>query len=208
MTQDESALVRGLDAVIGWVASHKPENIRAYVDNLRAQNPGISNDDLARKIVKRKAFKSGLVGATTGVGGLIVLPATIPIDLGLTWRIQAAVALSTAYAYGNTADTLDLKTDLYLILAGDSAKEALKRAGIEVAKEVTKRAVSRYVTRDVMKRVCAVIGRKIVTKAGEKSLTSLVKLVPLVGAPIGFAADWAATRTVGHYAIKYYSGQA
>jgi hypothetical protein len=52
---------------------------------------------LARKIVKRKAFKSGLVGATTGVGGLIVLPATIPIDLGLTWRIQAAVALSIAY---------------------------------------------------------------------------------------------------------------
>jgi hypothetical protein len=193
--------------VIGWVASHKPQNIRSYVDNLRTQNSGISNDDLARKIVKRKALKSGLVGAATGVGGLIVLPATIPIDLGLTWRIQAAVALSIAHVFGNTEDTLDLKTDLYLILAGDSAKEALKRAGIEVAKEVTKRAVSRYITRDVMKRIWAVIGRKIITKAGEKSLTSFVKLVPFVGAPIGFAADWAATRAVGHYAIKYYSGQ-
>jgi hypothetical protein len=72
---------------------------------------------------------------------------------------------------------------------------------------VTKKTIDKYVTREVMKKIWAVIGAKIVTKAGEKSLTSLVRMVPLVGAPVGFAFDWTATRTVGETAIKYYSGK-
>ena len=49
------------------------------------------------------------------------------------------MAFSIAYIYGHTKETTDLKTDLYIILAGDSAKEALKRFGIEVSKGITKR---------------------------------------------------------------------
>lgn len=116
------------------------------------------------------------------------------------------MAFSIAYIYGHTKDTTDLKTDLYLILAGDSAKEALKRFGIEVSKSVTKKAVDKYITREIMVKIWKVVGRKIITKAGEKSLTSFIKLVPLVGAPVGFAFDWGATRAVGGLAIKYYKG--
>lgn len=99
-----------------------------------------------------------------------------------------------------------MKTDLYLILAGDSAKEALKRIGIEVSKGVTKKAVQKYITRDVMVKIWKVVGQKIITKAGEKSLTSFMKMVPLVGAPVGFAFDWIATQTVGRFAMSYYKG--
>ena len=50
------------------------------------------------------------------------------------------MAFSIAYIYGHTENTTDLKTDLYLILAGDSAKEALKRLGIEISKDITKKS--------------------------------------------------------------------
>lgn len=59
--------------------------------------------------------------------GLITLPASILADLICLWRIQVSMAFSIAYVYGHTKDTTDLKTDLYLILAGDSAKEAVKK---------------------------------------------------------------------------------
>ena len=124
-----------------------------------------------------------------------------------TWRIQAAMAFSVAYVYGQTMDTADLKTDIYIILAGNSAKEALKRLGIEAAKGLTKKAIQKYISREVMVKIWSVVGRKIITKAGEKSLTSFMKMVPLVGAPVGFAFDWVATRAVGRFAIKYYSGK-
>ena len=196
-----------LAKIIEWISKVNPSQVQAYVDKLRSQNPGISSDDLAKKIVGRKALKNGLVGAAAGLGGVLTLPVSIPGDLIASWRIQVFMACSIAYVYGHTAETTDLKTDVYVILAGDAAKEALKRVGIEVGKQVTKKAIQRYVTREVMKKLWRVVGQKIITKAGQKSLTSFMKMVPLLGAPIGFAFDYVAARAVGRFAIKYYSGQ-
>lgn len=207
MNKDLSSYTTGLEEtlerVIDSIISSDPAEIKSYVDKLHEQNPGISDDDLARKIVSRKSLKNGLVGAATGVGGLITLPVTVPSDLVASWRIQATMAFSIAYVYDYTPD----KTDIYLIMAGDATKELLKRVGIEVGKEVTKKAMQKYITREVMKKIWKIVGRKIITKAGEKSVTSITKWVPLIGAPIGFGFDYAAARTVGHFAIKYYSGR-
>ena len=202
--EKEGALARFMN----WVVSTDPVQVKAYVDKLRDQNKGISDDDLARKIVRRKAFKNGLLGAASGFPGILALPATIPADLVGSWRIQAFMAISIAYVYGQTSQTTDLKTDVYLIMAGDSATEAVKRLGIEVGKTLTRKAVQKYMTREIMVKIWSVLGRKIITKAGEKSLTSFMRMVPIIGAPIGFAFDWAATRTIGHLAIDYYSGKA
>jgi hypothetical protein len=199
--------VNALSRFFDWVVSTEPEKVSAYVDKLRSQNPGISDDNLAKKIVSRKTLKNGLVGGITGIPGILSLPVTIPADLVASWRIQAFMAMCVAYVYGHTAETTDLKTDLYLIFAGDSAKEALKRIGIEVGKTLTKKGVQKYITREVMKKIWSVLGRKIITKAGEKSLTSFMRMVPLVGGVIGFGFDWAYARTVGKFAIKYYSGR-
>lgn len=199
-------LENALATVMDYVLSTDSVKIESYIDKLRKQNPGISCDDLAKKVLHRKSIKNGFIGCITGIGGLITLPVAIPADLVCSWRIQVSMAFSIAYIYGHTKDTIDLKTDLYLILAGDSAKEALKRFGIEVSKGVTKKAVDKYITRNVMTKIWKVVGRKIITKAGEKSMTSFMKMVPLVGAPVGFAFDWTATQAVGNIAIKYYKG--
>lgn len=195
-----------LETVIDHVISIDRTTIETYVDKLREQNPDIDCDKLAHKILSRKAMKNGLVGAVAGLGGLITLPVSVPADLIFSWRIQASMAFSIAYVYGHTKDTTDLKTDLYLILAGDSAKEALKRFGIEISKSVTKKAVQKYITKDVRLKIWRIIGKKIITKAGEKSLTSFMKLVPIVGAPVGFFFDWGAAQIIGRSAISYYRG--
>ena len=199
-------LQKGLESVMDYVISTDSVSIENYVNKLYEQNPGISSDELAQKVLNRKSIKNGLIGAVTGLGGLITLPVSIPSDLVCSWRIQASMAFSISYIYGHTKDTTDLKTDLYLILAGDSGKEVLKRFGIEISKNITKKAVDRYITRDIMVKIWRVVGRKIITKAGEKSMTSFMKMVPLVGAPVGFVIDWTSAQAVGRIAIKYYKG--
>lgn len=57
-----------------------------------------------------------------------------------------------------------------------------------------------------MVKIWQIVGRKIITKAGEKSLTIFMKLAPLAGAPIGFVFDWGVTRVVGGLEIKYCKG--
>ena len=61
-------------------------------------------------------------------------------------------------------------------------------------------------TSEVMKRLNRVISRKIISKAGEKSLISFTKLVPVIGAPIGGAFDYLGTMAVGRTALKFYKG--
>lgn len=198
---------KALELIIDWFLRADHGRIHAYVSKLRSQNPGISDDDLARKIVRRKAIKNGWVGAVTGVPGVLLLPVTVPADLIATWKLQVYLTLCVAHVYGHDESTTDLRTDIFLVMAGDSAKEALKRFGIEVGKATTKKAVDKYITREVTTQITKVIGGKIITKAGTKSLTSFTRLVPLVGAPIGFGFDWTATKIVGAAAIKYYSGR-
>jgi EcsC protein family len=200
-------LEQAFHSLIDWFSQPDAKVIDDYVAKLRAQNPGITDDELAWKIVHRKSLKSGLVGAVTGVGGLLTLPVTIPTDLIACWRIQIVMAVAIAHVYGHTASSTDLKTDIFLILAGDAAKETLKRFGIKAGKAVTKRLIQQVITRELMLTIWSVLGRQIITKAGAKSLFSFMKMVPLVGAPIGFAFDWPATYMVGKTAIKYYSGQ-
>lgn len=195
-----------LAKLIDWMVENGQQGVNEYVEKLRSQNPGISDEALAKKIVSRKSAKNGLVGAATGLGGLITLPVAIPVDLAVSWKIQIFMALSIAHVYGHNLKTADIKTDIYLILAGDAAKEGLKRLGIEVSKGVTKKAIEKHITREIMKKIWKIIPQKIITKAGEKSLTSFMKMVPLVGAPIGYIFDWTAAKTVGRTAIKYYSG--
>lgn len=202
---EEKGLVQWIDSYINKaVVKHQPK-ISTYVAKLRLQNPGITDIELSKKIVSRKSLKNGLVGASTGVGGIITLPVTVPPDLLITWKMQIYLALTIAHIFGHTSNTTDLKTDVYLILAGISSKEVLKRFGIALGNGMTKKEIQKGVTREMMKKIWKVIPQKIITKAGEKSMTNFMKLVPLVGAPIGFGFDYVATNAVGKLAIKFYS---
>ena len=48
------------------------------------------------------------------------------------------------------------------------------------------------------------LARRIIATAGVKSLSRMSRAIPLVGAPIGFAFDYAATRSVGECACDYF----
>jgi hypothetical protein len=198
----------GLVNVVEGIVFDDLPSIEAYVNRLRQQNPSIEDDDLARLIVRRKSVKNAIFGAITGAPGFTLMPVAIPASIAASWHIQAQMILAIAHVYGYTqnCDAMDLRRDIYILLAGDSAKESLRQFGIHAATIVTRRAVDRYVNLHIMQQIWKVLGQKIITKAGQKSLTSFIKLAPLVGAPVGATVDWISARTVGALAIHYYSG--
>ena len=65
--EDNGNKEHALEAVVNWIIKSNPVSIKNYVDRLRSQNIDISNSELAKKIVSRKALKNGLIGAATGV---------------------------------------------------------------------------------------------------------------------------------------------
>ena len=49
------------------------------------------------------------------------------------------------------------------------------------------------------------VGYQLVTKAGEKGVINLTKLVPLVGGPIGAAVDGVSCKTIAGYAMRTFT---
>ncbi len=64
------------------------------------------------RVINDQAFKAGLIGALTGIGGILTLPIAIPVDFALSAKIQAATIhfIAQTYAPSQPVDTLRLQT--------------------------------------------------------------------------------------------------
>ena len=190
-----------MERALRQVLNVNPQAVQEYVAQLRAANPRVGADELAAGVVSRRALKAGGIGAVTGLGGLVTLPVSIPANLVGTWRVQTTMLAIIAEIYEAEFEV----DDFFLVLGGNAVTEAMKQLGIHAGKDVTKRMVQKHITRETMKHINRVVSREILTKAGTKSATSFMKMVPLVGAPVGFAFDWTATRAFGKAGILYYA---
>jgi hypothetical protein len=182
----------------------EPDRVEEYVEHLRKLNRGISKDDLAKKIVSRRSLKAAGVGTITNVGGLITFPVTMPSNLYINFRNQARMVLSLAYLYGWNIRDEDIATDILLVMGGTGVTNTLDKIGIKLGQEYTKKTVNKYITREVMKKVNRVVSRKIISKAGQKSIVSFSRLVPVIAAPIGGTIDYLSTIILAKAALKFY----
>jgi len=197
----EQGLEGVIDSVIG--SEFNQVAVQNLIDKLTQENPLITKEEICSQIINEKSLQSGLFGAVTGVGGLALLPVAIPANLFASWKFQAATVRAIAYVY----DCPPSKTDTSLVLFGaaDSTRQALKNLGIEAAKVATKKAVDSHMTGEIIKSLLKLSLKEAATKMAQKAL--ITKMIPLVGAPIGFGVDWLTTQAVGKAAIKYYSGK-
>ncbi len=143
-------------------------------------------------------FTSGFV---TGLGGLITLPVTIPLALAASWVIQSRMVATIAALYGHSLHDERVRMAVLMTIAGDSAKEIVKEAGITVGKKMTQVAIER-IPGQMIKEINKRIGFRMMTKAGERGAINLAKAVPVLGGVIGGAIDGGMCVVVGN-AAKY-----
>lgn len=110
------------------------------------QNPNVDTAVLVKKIVNRQAFKCGVVGGITGLGGLFTLPLSLPIDLFLSARLQASMVEFMARAYGQSADAMDTRVATYAILAGgDRITRYSVQYGTRLLTRITGKTLSKFI---------------------------------------------------------------
>lgn len=193
---------RDLNVVLAWTVGRFKEVVLADVARVRRRHPDMADEELARIVVRRGVRRVGWASFATGFGGAPLIAANVSSVIAL----QAAIVLAVAEVYGEL-ESPDIKRDIALIIGGDSAVQAFKQFGVVATNDFSKRWVQRNVTRETMKKVNRVVSRKVITKAGEKSLTSFTKLVPVLGAGVGYVIDRSYARLLGERAIRYYAGR-
>lgn len=151
----------------------------------------------------RTAYASG-TGFVTGVGGIAAMPVTIPAGLLATYALGANTAAAIAYVRGYEVNTEQVRTLILLCLIGESAEQILKNAGIALGAKITKNILQQIpgkVFIEINKRV----GFRLITKAGEKGIVNVAKMVPLVGGVVGAGFDGYFVNRCGRTAQSLFS---
>lgn len=111
------------------------------LDRLRAKQPEADLEALASTIASQQAFRSGMVGFVTGLGGLPFLPLTLPIDIALTVRYQAELVHLLRLLYG--VDEVP-EAGLWIVTAGSQELTSASSAAI-------RNVLLKYVSKSLLK---------------------------------------------------------
>lgn len=159
--------------------------------------------DAAKALVRWQNVKSGTSGFVTGLGGLITIPVALPANVMSVLYVQIRMIAALAIIGGNDVRDDRVKTLVFVCLAGDAAKDVLKKAGVAVATALSKGLI-KQIPKTLISQINKAVGVRLVTKFGTKGIINLGKAVPLVGGVLGAAMDAAATNAVGNVAIRTF----
>ncbi len=152
------------------------ERMQASYEALRTKYPDKSADQLVRRVIHRQSLRCGVLGAVTSLGGFITLPVALPIDMVMSYRIQGAMVSFIARAYDYNPT----------LMKEEQAVASLVMFG------------SRHVTTTGME----VASRALVRVSGK----TVAKIVPFLGAIVGFIINYTTTQGTGYLAASLYSG--
>jgi len=159
----------------------------------------------AKSLIRWQNTKAGTSGFISGLGGLIIMPVSVPANLASVLFVQIRMIAAISYMGGHDLNDDKIKTLIYLCLAGNSAKEILKDIGIVFGKKITLNVIKK-ISGKTITIINQKVGFRLLTKFGEKGLINLGKTVPLLGGFIGGSFDVLATNTIGNVAINTFMG--
>lgn len=162
-----------------------------------------SNVDRISSLINWETSKNFTSGFITGLGGIITLPIAIPSALGASWIIQARMVGAIAEICGHDSEEDRVRTLMLLAICGDSMKEILKQAGINVGRKLTQKVIQQ-IPGKVFIEINKKIGFRLMTKAGEKGIVNAMKVVPIVGGVVGGVFDAYTCRLTGSAAKKIF----
>lgn len=157
----------------------------------------------AEALVRWQNVKAGTSGFVTGLGGLITIPVALPANITSVIYVQIRMIAAIAKIGGYDLHDDRVKTLVFVCLAGNSAKDVLKNAGISVATAAAKGLI-KQIPKTVIGQINKAVGFRLITKFGTKGAVNLGKAVPFIGGVLGAAMDAAATNAIGNVAIKTF----
>ncbi len=202
---DNSNLIQ---ATLEWIADAGinglgvlPSAEQVAADHL---SKAASVEDAINSVIAWRTTYAAGTGFITGLGGIAAMPITIPVGLAASYALGANTAAAIAYLRGSDIHSEQVRTTVLLCLIGEAGEEILKTAGISIGTKVCQNMI-KQIPGKVLIEINKKIGFRLITKAGEKGVVNLMKLVPLVGGVVGGTFDGIFVNSCGQTAKKVFS---
>lgn len=151
------------------------------------------------RLIATHARIVGVSGFATGLGGLIILPVTIPTDLTVFYGLAARCVGAIAHLRGWDISSDEVRSLILVSLLGAAGAEILKEAGVKIGTKSALAALKKLPGK-VLIEINKKVGFRLLTKFGEKGVVNLVKFVPVAGGVAGGAANLVSMRIIGRWA--------
>lgn len=142
-------------------------------------------------LIKWQVAKAATSGFVTGLGGVMIMPLTVPANIASVIYVQIRMITTIAYMGGHDIHDDRVKSLVYISMAGNGAKELLKDMSVKAGEKLMTKTIEK-------------VSAKLAAKIGEKSVANLGKAVPIVGGVVGGSFDAVTTRTVGKVAKRIF----
>lgn len=190
---------KALNGVPG-ISQPLEEYVASYTD--RYSTP----EKAAQELIKNQLIKCTTSGALSGAAGFFALPisiASIPANLANVLYVQLRMIAGVAMIGGYEVRTDQVQTLIYACLAGSSATDMLKEAGITTGQKLAMNAIKK-IPGTTLTAINRKVGFRFITRFGETGIINLGKMVPVVGAVIGGLFDFTTTKVIASTAYKYF----
>jgi hypothetical protein len=201
-----------LGALAAVIRRREPA-IRERVERLRAENPGLDREALARKLIRSTRRRVAATGAASGATAIVPgLGTVIAIGTAASQGLfaleqQTELVLGIAILYGHELGDSDaqlLEALVVLGLVGGAVRlrdNLLIAGGERITLQAFRHLPEVWLGRAGNRILIRVLGRTLANRA-----TSVAaKTIPLaVGVVAGFGFDWITATVLGRAAMRYY----
>ncbi len=189
---------KAVDGVPGIPGLESVEELAIdYLDD-----PGLLEDKV-NALVRYQVLKASTSGFVTGLGGVLTLPVTVPVNLASVMYLQLQMVAGIASLGGHDVRNDRVRALCYACLCGNAATDVLKGAGITIGKKLTEQAI-KQLPFEIILKINQKVGFRLVTKFGQTGVINLGKAVPLVGGVVGGTFDGTTTYAIGRVARNVF----
>lgn len=150
-------------------------------------------------LIRWQNSKAAASGFINGLGGIMLMPVTIPANLTSVLYVQVRMIAAIAYMGGYDLKDDRVKALVYVCLCGNAANEVAKEIGIKVGTKMTEQAI-KNISSQLLLRINQAVGFRLVTKFGQTGAINLIKIVPIMGGVVGATFDSVSTNVIGNTA--------
>lgn len=159
----------------------------------------------ANSLIRMQNTKAASSGFLSGLGGVILMPVTIPANISSVMYIQVRMIAAIATMGGYNIRDDKVKSLVFSCLVGDAAKDVLKDTGIIIGTKIATNSVKNMSSKTII-AINKKIGFRLVTKFGEKGAINLGKAIPIIGGLIGGTMDLVTTNIIGNISRDTFIG--
>lgn len=158
-----------------------------------------SLEEKVNSLIRWQNTKAGTSGFLSGLGGVMLMPVTIPANISSVMYVQVRMIAAIAKMGGHDLRDDRVKALVYACLCGNAAKDVIKEIGIKVGTKLTEQAV-KNISAAMITKINQAVGFRLLTKFGQTGAINFGKAIPLVGGFVGATFDSVATNTIGNVA--------